>query len=300
MLKSLWAKNPSPVQYADQNQNPFSKLLKQSVECCLTCFAKFFVSSTYSTTSLEAKLFFTLFSQSPAETFGSATTPSPVKHHLQRVRLWPGHPFTQVKLAPTLPTFGNAVKKPYGWIWLPSNIVTQHRSHPRNVALHVRKVFLNLIRNALKFLPPFWWKPWGNALGIVDSSQELLRLILQSLWKHQQGMLCQKLVRHVLADTAEHVQKFFTTFKSSWNTFFCFQFFTRRKSCKTIPNGSKSFVCFSKPVSYKTNQNKYMRNTVSRCLESFYLSFPLPSRGRKVKDCGIFFFSNPAFGLRSL
>lgn len=231
-----------------------------------------------------------LFSQSPAETFGSATTPSPVKHHLQRVRLWPGHPFPQVELAPTLPTFGNVVQKPDSWIWLPSNIVTQHGSHPVNIALHVREVFLNLIRNALKFLLPFWWKPWGNAPNTVDSSQEFLRLMLQSLRKHQQRILRQKLVRHVLADTTEHIQKFFTTLKSSRDAFLCFQLFTRRKSCRPIPE----MRFLSKLKSYKTNKRKTQ-------LQDFFWQFlfelsPTFSRNKGERLWNLLFLK-PCFGL---
>lgn len=57
--------------------------------------------------------------------------------------------------------------------------------------------------------------------------------------------------------------------------------------------------CVFFPNSNHTKQTS-AKHSCKTFFDSFYLSFPLPSRGTKVKDCGIFFFSNPALGFRSL
>ena len=45
--------------------------------------------------------------------FGSATSPTPVKRNSQRMRLRPRHPITQIELAPSLPRLSNVAQKPW-------------------------------------------------------------------------------------------------------------------------------------------------------------------------------------------
>lgn len=137
--------------------------------------------------------------------FGSATSPTPVKRNSQRMRLRPRHPITQIELAPSLPRLSNVAQKLDSRVWFHGGVLHKQAPVKSHSTTHMWKVHSDLISQVFQFFLTLRAQPGINTWSRIGHPHEVVCFPLQSLRHHKQWILAQKAIWHLLPHQSKHI-----------------------------------------------------------------------------------------------